>query len=183
MILFVSDMFKSCSKCKESLPLSKFSFKDKSKSKYSSICKPCHNSYVKNTWYKNNSISQKKASAIWKKNNKDKVVSTKYKISLEEARDLLEKTSCEICGVEEKLNIDHDHATGAVRGRLCVNCNAGLGHFRDSISLLKEAIKYMTRAAKVARKAHNLTEEGAEPSPATIILNGGMAERLKATDC
>lgn len=51
---------------------------------------------------------------------------------------------CKICREPMKrICIDHDHATGEVRGLLCHNCNVGLGHFRDSVSLLEEAAKYL----------------------------------------
>ena len=77
-----------------------------------------------------------------------------YGISLDDMRELLEKQggACGICG--ENLDvmaprhkgggaIDHDHATGKVRGILCVKCNAGLGQFRDNEEFLMSAIQYL----------------------------------------
>ena len=42
------------------------------------------------------------------------------------------------------LFVDHDHVTGVVRGLLCVRCNSLLGLSLDSISVLKNAIKYLS---------------------------------------
>jgi len=39
--------------------------------------------------------------------------------------------------------MDHDHATGKFRGLLCNGCNKGLGLFKDSITILNNAIKYL----------------------------------------
>jgi hypothetical protein len=52
---------------------------------------------------------------------------------------------CVICGETQKMQlaIDHDHATGRVRGALCSRCNLGLGHFRDSPQLLRYAALYL----------------------------------------
>jgi AraC-like DNA-binding protein len=47
------------------------------------------------------------------------------------------------CKIKLRLAVDHNHETGAVRGLLCQRCNSGLGHFGDSITRLKQAIKYL----------------------------------------
>lgn len=60
---------------------------------------------------------------------------------------ILEARACAICGVgldtSKATHIDHDHATGKVRGALCRSCNWGLGHFKDSVTSLKKAIEYL----------------------------------------
>ena len=50
---------------------------------------------------------------------------------------------CAVCGCEDKLVVDHDHATGEVRGLLCNGCNVGLGQFRDNPYLLARAADYL----------------------------------------
>lgn len=55
---------------------------------------------------------------------------------------------CEICQVyQDKLHLDHDHATGLCRGWLCGNCNRGLGLLRDSPELIRRATAYLDRAS------------------------------------
>jgi len=53
---------------------------------------------------------------------------------------------CAICGARPKsrrLNIDHEHGTGAVRGLLCPRCNRGLGWFADQPYRLEGAALYL----------------------------------------
>lgn len=56
---------------------------------------------------------------------------------------------CAICGCVlnssryTRFAVDHCHVTGKLRGLLCVNCNTGLGLFKDSIERLTKAIQYL----------------------------------------
>ena len=52
---------------------------------------------------------------------------------------------CAICGGARKyaLNVDHDHATGKVRGLLCRRCNKLLAAARDDVELLVDAANYL----------------------------------------
>jgi hypothetical protein len=75
-----------------------------------------------------------------------------YGITTEKYMALLEKqdNKCSICGLDfyiskRELCIDHDHATGKIRGLLCDRCNWGLGQFKDDIVRLQKAIEYLIR--------------------------------------
>lgn len=78
----------------------------------------------------------------------------KYGINLEQYATMVEeqKGLCYTCGKPEsqaqqgtvrQLAVDHDHATGKVRKLLCNNCNAILGHARDSVNTLEAMIAYL----------------------------------------
>ena len=61
----------------------------------------------------------------------------------DEARAFKTGKACAICGSPERLVVDHNHTTGAVRGVLCSDCNVALGLFSDSVERLESAIVYL----------------------------------------
>lgn len=52
---------------------------------------------------------------------------------------------CEICELQKWTSIDHCHTTGKVRGLLCVNCNAGIGHLKESDQIMLKAVEYIRK--------------------------------------
>ena len=75
---------------------------------------------------------------------------TTYGISLEQYEELKanQGNKCAICGgkgkgIQEVLDVDHDHKTGKVRGLLCSKCNSGLGMLQDNPHILKSALQYL----------------------------------------
>lgn len=54
---------------------------------------------------------------------------------------------CQICGCyKDKLFVDHNHDTGAVRGLLCKKCNSAIGLLQDNLELLIRAADYVRTA-------------------------------------
>lgn len=84
-------------------------------------------------------------------------------ISDEQLKDIKKTiTECVICGDAGPLVVDHEHATGKVRGMLCNHCNRGLGHFRDSPLLLEFAAQYLYASADAPEWDEYLKKHGAE---------------------
>lgn len=69
-----------------------------------------------------------------------------YQITEEDFDALVNRFSglCWICKqVPDKINVDHDHKTGKVRGILCTRDNKALGLLKDNVDTLKSAIEYL----------------------------------------
>ena len=58
------------------------------------------------------------------------------------------RSLCDITTTNKKNEapyVDHNHETGTVRSILCLQCNSGLGYFKDSPELLRTAAAYIER--------------------------------------
>jgi transposase-like protein len=59
----------------------------------------------------------------------------------------IQRYKCLICDQEftdsNLPQMDHDHKNNKFRGYLCGMCNKGLGHFKDDIGILENAIRYL----------------------------------------
>lgn len=116
---------------------------------------------INKLWNKNNKDKVACISKRWSIKNKDKVRFNNWKrygvlnrvgkpFSYPDYLKLYEEQcgKCKICLTELQttkrlFDVDHDHNNGIVRGLLCSPCNAGLGHFKDSITNLQNATKYI----------------------------------------
>lgn len=144
----VEESSKRCYVCKETKLLDFFYNKKNSKYGKRYECKQC---------------SDINSKSYAKKNWKDKIqprtkgyrLKFKYGISEEDLDKMHEEQggSCAICSTELLYNgngftgasIDHDHATGKVRGLLCGHCNGALGKFKDNVDTLQAAINYLRK--------------------------------------
>lgn len=114
-------------------------------------------------WYQNNKqkvlAASKKRYENGKRTHKTLCVSKdilwKYDLTMDEFISMFETQQyrCAICGVQKMthgingLVIDHDHATGKIRGLLCSSCNTGLGLFKDG-QLFEAASLYLGKIEK-----------------------------------
>lgn len=81
-----------------------------------------------------------------------------YGISLEQYDAMLEAQGhvCRLCKqptTERRLDVDHCHTTGVVRGLLCNLCNTGIGKFRDRPDLLRLAAEYLEGTQQATRES------------------------------
>jgi endogenous inhibitor of DNA gyrase (YacG/DUF329 family) len=155
---------KVCIKCGQSKPLSDFHNDKSRKSGVREACKGCR--------CKLPAVVEKKCIAcgdLFSVSGSSKAqkycgktcqrVHIRYGIDEYKHEDLLLRSDykCAICGNEEtnidkrtnkpyELSIDHDHKTGIVRGVLCFSCNSGLGSFKDDVTILKKAIRYLKKS-------------------------------------
>lgn len=67
-----------------------------------------------------------------------------YGLSLDEFEAMAEAQDwkCYICREHRRLQVDHNHVTGAIRKLLCNGCNSRLGVVEDPI-LLERSIHYL----------------------------------------
>lgn len=96
-------------------------------------CKPCHNSRGKET-------KQRLYGG-----DRHYHLKHRYGLGVSDFDELVSDQSgvCPICGKADPEHVDHDHATGRVRGILCFNCNGGLGQFGDDPERLARAQLYL----------------------------------------
>lgn len=131
--------FKICSRCNQEKSLDEFGKHPTGKLGRRPECKVCRRKYE----FERYSRAKFKQSDISLKRQ----LKYKYDITKEEYEDLkiAQNNTCAICFKNKKLNIDHDHETGKVRGLLCWNCNVAIGHLGDSIEILQSAANYLSR--------------------------------------
>lgn len=128
---------KTCTGCKEVKCLDEFSRHSGFKDGRNSRCKVCKTTAQK-AGYKSGQYA--KVPYSYKKQLKQR-----YGLTVEEYEAMLERCNgrCQICDSKDKLNVDHCHATGAVRGLLCTSCNTGLGKLGDTREGLLAALRYL----------------------------------------
>ena len=144
---------KQCTKCKAIKQLNEFNKSRKNKDGLNNWCRTCNNAYSRE-WAQKNKERHRKNYQNWRKNNTERandldrlrsygLPKGRYKKIL-----ALQKGCCAICKIntpapKKTFCVDHCHKTGKVRGLLCHRCNTMLGHAKDNIKTLENAILFL----------------------------------------
>lgn len=155
---------KLCSGCRDPQKTRADFYKDKrSKDGLQARCKECQKRAASDR-YSND--PQKAKEVVRRRRDRDPVKFSeirraselrRYGITPEEYDALLAKQGGKCgnpgCGsttsghkTHKHFSVDHDHATGRIRGLLCHLCNLGIGLFKDSPERLQGAIAYLNSA-------------------------------------
>ncbi len=108
-------------------------------------CKPC-TAVQAAEWRRTHPEEHRR---IWKSANHRASLRARYGLTTTEFDVLWAQCDgrCAICKEAEtrarRLSLDHDHATGEIRGFLCSRCNLLLGHVHDSAETLASASRYL----------------------------------------
>lgn len=140
---------KRCSVCKQELPLASF-YRDLSRiDGHRGTCRSCSSTQHKQ-WAKENKEHLRQYGQGRIRSRRSRSSRVRYSLPRVLRQELIAASggSCTICGNQLKggvggASVDHDHASGKIRGVLCSTCNLGLGHFRDNIESLLGAISYL----------------------------------------
>lgn len=124
---------KLCPDCGKYKPLEDFPRNRRMRDGRHAYCKPCHNARGRESKHRLYG------------GNRQYHLKRRYGIGAAEFDELMrdQGSLCPICGKSNPEHVDHDHATGRVRGILCFNCNGGLGQFGDDAERLVRAQLYL----------------------------------------
>jgi hypothetical protein len=126
-----------CPACKQWKPVSEFPRNRSTRDGFAAYCKPCHNERGRRNRQRLHGSTRHYH------------LKRRYGIGARDVERMIEAQGgmCAVCRTAPAQHVDHDHATGQVRGILCFNCNGGLGQFRDDRAVLERAITYLRHHA------------------------------------
>jgi hypothetical protein len=119
--------------CRRFKPLDDFPHNRSAKDRRATYCKPCHNQRMKET------------SERLYGGHANFLLQRRYGVSADEVAEMVRQQggTCAICRIKPAVHVDHDHATGRVRGILCFACNRGLGKVGDGAGVLQAMLVYL----------------------------------------
>ena len=161
----------TCRTCKITQPITAFAKDNANKYGIKTYCKSCANVKAERyrrlnaakvleshrEYVRRNPELQKAAVIKYRKANPEVIqlqqrssrLARCYGLTLEQFEQMLlaQDNCCPICLKELIIPcVDHDHNTNKIRGLLCSSCNTGIGHLKDNVSNLQNAIDYLNRS-------------------------------------
>ena len=89
-----------------------------------------------------------------------------------------QKGKCAICSKwHDKLCVDHDHETEAVRQLLCRRCNAAIGSFEEDVRLLTQAIDYIVKWRETAQSPMLVASDTEDTYNHLDLISPAISER------
>jgi hypothetical protein len=154
---------KTCSKCKLEKAVSEFQASKWYKDGYRGQCTRCRNQWFRDRRKRLDADIKRRGPPTshlksgpnrdkdW---NRDKHLKYTYGITLKqfEEMSIAQDHKCAICQFpasemfHKKLNVDHCHKTGKVRGLLCASCNSLLGRIGDDVVGVMRVVRYLSGA-------------------------------------
>lgn len=133
---------KRCPSCGFTKPPSDFGPDKRRKDGRRVYCRDCRNKKARDTYFGNASMRRH---GYWL------TASDYYSLLTEQL------SGCSVCRYNPyqddepgrttwRLNVDHDHSTGEVRGLLCRNCNRALGLLQDNPEIVSALLDYLVRS-------------------------------------
>ena len=150
---------KMCPNCNKNLSIDLFN-KSNRRDGFQTYCKKCHNQMQRDKYASDPMAKVKRQIRAGRRKEKDPLVQRRselkrlYGITLEDYVDMFSKQEgvCAICLEEcqtrKSLSVDHDHATGKIRGLLCNRCNRAIGMLNDDADILERAKQYVIKGSK-----------------------------------
>lgn len=140
---------KRCMGCQQEKALDQFGI-DRRNNRAMARCKACRTATAR-AWRHSRPGYESARYQASKPETRERHLKRKYGVSLADYDRMLADQGgcCAICLAPEAkqfkgvFHVDHDHATGAVRGLLCRGCNHMLGAVGDDPKILGRAIRYL----------------------------------------
>jgi hypothetical protein len=77
--------------------------------------------------------------------NRNRALIWSYGLSADKVQEMIKAlgSRCQICQKKTKLQVDHDHKTGTVRGMICQSCNTAIGLLGDNLDGIMAVVRYL----------------------------------------
>jgi Recombination endonuclease VII len=147
---------KLCKRCGETKPLDQFYPHNRTKDRLQYWCKSCQKMAVI-SGYRNDPAKHAAYNREWGRKNPHKkadiALKTRFGLPHGSYAQMFaaQNGKCAICGTDKpsldprfrRFHVDHDAATGKIRGLLCSRCNTGIGQLLHDRDILLSAIGYL----------------------------------------